>query len=106
MVLQRASPSGGQHFVPIRPLRLRRPMKPAAIYSIPSPDSSGLCWKWRAVDGTTSSKGHFIYCHDCLANAQAHGYSVHGLVAHGDCPLAFTTSEHAMETAVWGLRPK
>lgn len=52
-------------------------MKPAAVlFSIPMTTTPGYCWRWRSVDGKTTSKGHFVFYYDCLSNAEANGYSV------------------------------
>ena len=58
-------------------------MKPAVIFSIPAKTSHGYCWLWRAVDSKVDSKKHFVYYHECLADAQANGYSVQLSVAQG-----------------------
>ena len=59
-------------------------MKPAIIFSIPNTKSAGYCWRWRSVDGKTDSKTQFFYYHDCLADAEASGYSVQRSMAHGN----------------------
>jgi hypothetical protein len=59
-------------------------MKPAVIFSLPTTTSYGYCWRWRAVDGKTDSAEQFVYYHDCLADANANGYSVRRAVAHGN----------------------
>ena len=60
-------------------------MKPAAvIFSIPMTTSPGYCWRWRSADSKTDSEGHFVFYHDCLANAEASGYAVQQDVAQGN----------------------
>ena len=51
-------------------------MQPAVIFSLPSTTSHCYCWRWRSADGKTDSMRMFVYYHDCLADAEANGYSV------------------------------
>jgi hypothetical protein len=59
-------------------------MNAAVIFSLPAKTSHGYCWRWRSVDGKTDSTGQFVYYHDCLADANANGYSVQLAVARGN----------------------
>jgi hypothetical protein len=50
-------------------------MKAAVVFSLPDVTASGFHWRWRSVDGTTDSVGHFGSYQDCAVDAQANGYS-------------------------------
>lgn len=58
-------------------------MKPAVIFSIPTPTAHGYSWRWRSVDNKADSQKQFHYYHECLADARASGYSVQLTGAHG-----------------------
>ena len=58
------------------------------MFSVPSPHKNGYVWRWRCVDTDAESKEAFAMYHDCLADAQKHGYQVElaraaGLTAPG-----------------------
>ena len=60
-------------------------MKPdAVVFAIPLATAPGYCWRWRAADGKTDSKKAFVFYYDCLADAEASGYSVRPEEPHGE----------------------
>jgi len=60
-------------------------MKVAILFTIPITIAPGFGWKWRAQDSARESTELFVFCGDCVADAERHGYTVEP--AHAKCPV-------------------
>ena len=51
-------------------------MKPALIFYLTIPTSSGVCWRWRSINGAAESTASFMHYCDCVEDARSNGYAV------------------------------
>ena len=58
-------------------------MNDAIIFSVPSPHENGYVWRWRCAKTDAESPKAFSLYHDCLVDAQEHGYRVELTRARG-----------------------
>lgn len=51
-------------------------MATCLLYAVGATTGRGFVWQWRTIDGRKCADQTFLYFHDCMKDAEAHGHVI------------------------------